>query len=103
MVPGTGNIFADLGYSDAADRQIKTHLAIEINALIQARKLKRAAAAQVLGIPQPKVSALANYRLEGFSVERMMGLLTALNQDVEIMIRPRTDQKTGHVVVSTLR
>jgi hypothetical protein len=49
------------------------------------------------------VSALANYRLDGFSVERLMGYLTALNQDVEIIIRPRRDRETGRVVVSAVR
>ncbi len=100
---GTGNVFADLGLADADERQTKTRLALEINSLIKARKLKQAAAGDVLGIPQPKVSALANYRLDGFSVERLMGFLTALNQDVEIIIRPRRDRETGRVVVSALR
>ncbi len=100
---GTANVFADLGYGDAEERQTKTRLAIEINGLIKARKLKQAEAGEVLGVPQPKVSALANYRLDGFSVERLMGFLTALSQDVEIIIRPRRDHRTGQVTVSALR
>ena len=86
---GTGNVFADLGYQDAAERQIKTRLALAVNELLKARKLKQREIAAVLGVPQPKVSALKNYRLDQFSVERLMEFLTALNQDVEIMIRPR--------------
>ncbi len=100
---GTANVFADLGYADADERQTKTRLALEINALIKARKLKQAEAGEILGVPQPKISALANYRLDGFSVERMMAFLTSLNQDVEIIIRPRRDRELGRVVVSTLR
>jgi predicted XRE-type DNA-binding protein len=85
---GTGNVFADLGYQDAAERQIKTRLALAVNELLKERKLKQREIATVLGVPQPKVSALKNYRLDQFSVERLMEFLTALNQDVEIMIRP---------------
>jgi predicted XRE-type DNA-binding protein len=100
---GTTNVFADLGYADAEDRQTKTRLALEINSIIKGRKLKQVEAGELLGIPQPKVSALANYHLDGFSVERLMSYLTALSQDVEIVIRPRHDREPGRVVVSALR
>jgi hypothetical protein len=46
-------------------------------------------AARVLGLAQPKVSALRNYRLTGFSLERLMTLLTALDKDIEIVIRQK--------------
>jgi predicted XRE-type DNA-binding protein len=97
---GTGNVFADLGYQDAAERQIKTRLALAVNELLKARKLKQREIAILLGVPQPKVSALKNYRLDQFSVERLMEFLTALNQDVEIMIRARHNtSETGHISV----
>lgn len=99
---GTGNIFADLGMPDAVERQTKTRLAMAINALLKERKLKQAEAAALLGIPQPKVSALVNYRLDGFSVERLMAFLTGLDQDVEIMIRPSRSGE-GQVSVHALR
>ena len=53
------------------------------------RKLTQAEAARVVGVTQPKVSALRHYKLGGFSVERLMTLLTALDQDVEILIRQK--------------
>ena len=84
---GTGNVFADLGYADAEERQTKLRLAHAINGVIARRRLTQAAAADKLGVNQPKVSALANYKLDGFSVERLMTFLTALDQDVEIVIR----------------
>lgn len=84
---GTGNVFADLGYPDTDERQTKLRLAHAINGLIARRRLTQAAAAEKLGVNQPKVSALARYKLEGFSVERLMTFLTALDQDVEIVIR----------------
>ena len=89
---GTGNVFADLGFPDAAERQAKLRLAYALNQVLEERKLSQADAAKVLGVTQPKVSALRHYKLAGFSVERLMNLLTALDQDVEIVIRqkPRT-------------
>jgi predicted XRE-type DNA-binding protein len=86
---GTGNLFADLGYADAEERQTKLRLAHAINEVIARRRLTQAAAAEKLSINQPKVSALANYKLDGFSVERLMTFLTALDQDVEIVIRKK--------------
>ena len=86
---GTGNVFADLGYPDAIERQAKVRLAYALNQLLGERKLTQAEAARVLGVAQPKVSALRRYKLAGFSVERLMTLLTALDQDVEIVIKPK--------------
>ena len=84
---GTANVFADLGYADAEDRQTKLRLAYAINGVIARQSLTQIAAAKKLKINQPKISALANYKLEGFSVERLMTFLTALDQDVEIIIK----------------
>jgi predicted XRE-type DNA-binding protein len=86
---GTGNVFADLGYADAEERQTKLRLAQAINGVITRRRLTQSAAAEKLSVNQPKVSALANYKLDGFSVERLMTSLTALDQDVEIVIRKK--------------
>ena len=98
---GTTNVFADLGYADAAERQTKTRLALAANELLKGRKRKQREIAALLGVPQPKVSALKNYRLDQFSIERLMEVLTALNQDVEIMIRPRA-KKGGAGRISVL-
>lgn len=92
---GTTNVFADLGYSDAKERQTKLRLAHAINEIIAELGLAQAAAAKLLGINQPKVSALVNYRLSGFSVERLMTLLTALDRDVDIVIRRRGKARGG--------
>ncbi|NEW87830.1 XRE family transcriptional regulator [Rhodopseudomonas sp. WA056] len=72
---GSGNVFADLGMADAEERQTKLRLAHALNAVIDRVRLSQATAAVRLGINQPKVSALRNYKLEGFSVERLMTLL----------------------------
>jgi predicted XRE-type DNA-binding protein len=92
---GTGNVFADLGYSDAEERQTKLRLAYAINGIVERRRMTQAAAAGKLGINQPKVSALANYKLDGFSVERLMTFLTALDQDVEIVIRKKPRSRSA--------
>jgi predicted XRE-type DNA-binding protein len=86
---GSGNVFADLGFPDADERQTKLRLAYALNAVMDAQRLTQAAAATRLGLNQPKVSALRNYKIEGFSVERLMTLLNALDQDVEIVIRAK--------------
>jgi predicted XRE-type DNA-binding protein len=100
---GTTNVFEDLGYADAADRQTKTRLAMAVNGLLNQRMLKQREIAVLLGVPQPKVSALKNYRLDQFSVEKLMAFLTALNQDVEIMIRPHAvPAEAGRISVLAL-
>lgn len=89
---GTSNVFADLGFPDAEERQTKLRLAHAINSILGDRQVLQVQAAELLGITQPKISALAHYKLEGFSVERLMTFLTSLDQDVEITIKkkPRT-------------
>ena len=86
---GTTNVFADLGYADAEERQTKLRLAHAINTILEKRHLVQADAAKVLGVNQPKVSALTRYKLEGFSVERLMLFLTSLDRDVEIIIKKK--------------
>src|SRR3990167_7619963 len=83
----SGNVFADLGLPDAEELDTKLRLAVELNRLLKLRRLSQVRAATLLGISQPKVSALKNYKLEGFSVERLMVLLTAMGLDVEIRIK----------------
>jgi predicted XRE-type DNA-binding protein len=89
VIHGTGNVFADLGYPDAEERQTKLRLAYAINRIVEGNRLSQVAAAELLGINQPKVSALLNYKLAGFSVERLMTFLTALDRDIEIVIRKK--------------
>ncbi len=64
---GTTNVFADLNFPDTAERQTKTRLALAVNELLKVRGLKQREVADLLHIPQPKVSALKHYRLDQFS------------------------------------
>ncbi|HTQ57599.1 MAG TPA: helix-turn-helix transcriptional regulator [Bryobacteraceae bacterium] len=100
VTAGSGNVFADLGIRDAAERQTKVRLALAINRVLAERRLPQAGAARRLGVSQPKVSALANYRLEGFSVDRLMRFLNALGRDVEIVIRSKPRSRTARIFVT---
>ena len=86
---GGGNVFADLNFPGAEERQTRLRLATTLNTILDDQHPTQAAAAARLGLNQPKISALRNCRLEGFSVERLMTLLTALDQDIEIVIRAK--------------
>jgi predicted XRE-type DNA-binding protein len=100
VVPSSGNVFADLGLSNAEEKQTKVRLAFAINQIIAGQRLSQAAAARSLEVNQPKISALRNYQLGGFSVERLMNFLTALDRDIEILIRakPRS-RKAARILV----
>jgi predicted XRE-type DNA-binding protein len=87
VVRSSGNVLRDLGVKNAEEKKTKVRLAVAINETLEQSRLRQAQAAERLGINQPKISALKNYRLEGFSVERLMGFLNALGRDVEIVIR----------------
>ena len=99
IVHGTGNVFADLELPDASDRMTRTKLAMAVNEIIKARRLKQGDAGRLLGIPQPKVSALVNYRLDGFSLEKLICFLNALARDVCLRIRPRPHGGFGGISV----
>ena len=88
--PSTGNVFADLGLADAGEHLIKAGLVVRIDRTIRQRKLTQAAAAQLMGIDQPKISAMLAGRFRGYSVERLMRFLVALGHDVEIVVKRRT-------------
>jgi predicted XRE-type DNA-binding protein len=104
VVKSSGNVFVDLGLRDAEYKQTRVRLAVAINQIIEAQRLSQTDAARLLAINQPKVSALVNYRLEGFSVERLMHFLNALGRDVEIVIRKKTRAKRpGRILVTGTR
>jgi predicted XRE-type DNA-binding protein len=96
-----GNVFTDLGLPHAEERQTQVRLAVAINQVIKERRLSQTGAADLLDINQPKISALANYQLDGFSVKRLMRFLNALGRDVEIVVRrkPRSG-KPGRILVT---
>ncbi len=96
---GTGNVFADLGFTNPAREELKARLILQIYRLIKARGLTQAGAGKILGIRQPQVSGLMRGQSGSFSVERLMDFLTALGQDVEITVKP-TRNRHGELSVT---
>src|SRR5256885_561250 len=87
VVEGSGNVFADLGYSDAEEHRTKAKLVARIAQQIKLQKLTQEQAAETLGIDQPKISAMLNGRFRGFSVYRLMRFIANLGVEVEIVTR----------------
>ena len=85
---GSGNVFKDLGIPNAEEHLVKAQLVIKIDTIMKQRRLKQAAAADLLGIKQPDVSKMLRGEFRQFSVERLLRFLVALNQDVEIVVKP---------------
>src|ERR1700720_1523864 len=85
--PSSGNVFADLNLSQADDLLAKAELAAKVIAEIQRRRMTQIQAAAILGIDQPKVSALRQGKLSGFSIERLVRFLLLLGRDVEITVK----------------
>jgi predicted XRE-type DNA-binding protein len=90
----SGNVFADLGLEDADELLIKAELARQISHIITQQQMTQAEAAERLGIDQPKVSALVNGKLSGFSTERLFRFLNALGQDVEIVVKTKPNSSS---------
>ncbi len=93
---GSGNVYEDLGFADSEERIAKAKFAMRINDVIEKRKLNQTQAGKILGINQPKISALANGQLSGFSMERLIHFLNLLNQDVEITIKTKRGRPNNH-------
>lgn len=105
VTSSSGNVFADIGVAEPEEELAKAQLASRIREVVRRSRLTQVAAAAVMGIDQPKVSALLNGRLTNFSSERLMRLLTRLGQDVEIVVKtkPRRRQRGRIRVVEEVR
>ncbi len=92
------NIFADLGFEKPEEEAAKVDLAYEIRAILIGRKLTQVSAAKLLGISQPDVSKLMNIRPYGFTLDRLLAVLTTLSRDIEIRVTkaPRS-RRAGHI------
>src|SRR3954449_4115432 len=85
---GSGNIFADLGLPNAEEHQLKAALVVQLKRLIAERELTQTGAAKLVKMKQPDLSKLLRGHLKLVSVEKLMRMLTAFDQDVEITIKP---------------
>ncbi|MBT3312709.1 MAG: XRE family transcriptional regulator [Desulfobacula sp.] len=94
---GSGNVFKDIGLDNPEERLKKAQIASAIYGIIQKRELTQIEAGKILGLRQPKVSALINGRLDGFSMDRLLGFLNKLGQDIEIIVQPKKKQVPSFV------
>ena len=90
---GSGNVFADIGAAHPDRVLARAQVMSRISEIIKERGLTQKDAAEVLGIPQPKISCLMNGKLSMFSLEHLFEFLNALDRDVEIIIKPKTKQE----------
>jgi predicted XRE-type DNA-binding protein len=100
FTPSSGNVFADLNLPNADDLLAKAELAAKIIAEIHRRRLTQSQAAAILGIDQPKISALKQGKLTGFSIERLVRFLLRLGRDVEIRVKGSSRSKSAKLRVA---
>lgn len=92
---GSRNVFKDLGVPNADAHFAKAELVFKIDTLMKERGLKQVQAAALFGIRQPDVSKMLRGEFRQFSVERLLRFLVALNQDVEIVVKPHRDRSNA--------
>jgi len=103
ITPGSGNVFADLGLKDADTLMAKSVLAIHIKRAIKARGLTQAAAADILGLDQPKVSAITSGRLDDFSTDRLLRFLNELGATFKSRFQCRIPKLAGMLCLPDVR
>ena len=89
---GSSNVFKDIGMPNPEEHLVKAQLVFKIDAIMKKRRLTQVQLADLLGIRQPDVSKMLSGEFRQFSVERLLRFLVALNQDVEIVVRPHRDR-----------
>ena len=97
---GSANIFEDLGLPDAAEMQVKATLAAKIGEILKQRHLTQVQAAEILGMPQPKLSNMLRGQFRGISEAKMLECMNRLGRDVQIVVRkPSRSKTTGRTIV----
>lgn len=102
---GTENIFADLGFAFPEEHLAKAKLAVQIIEIITERGLTQKAAAGILEIDQPKVSALMRGNLKNFSLDRLCRFLNKLDKDIDIVIKNKPVERAfgeTHIVMHSM-
>ena len=92
---GSGNVFKDLGVPNADEHMVKAQLVFKIDGIMKERRLTQVQAAALFGVRQPDVSIMLRGEFRQFSVERLLRFLVALDQDVEIVVRPHLDRSNA--------
>ncbi len=89
IAASSGNVFADLGDTQASESLLKSRLAQRLAKVIEAKGLTQSEVASILQIDQPKVSKILRGRLREFSTDRLFRFLNALDQDIQIVIKAK--------------
>jgi predicted XRE-type DNA-binding protein len=89
---GSGNVFRDIGVPNAEEHLVKAQLVFKIDTILKKRGLKQVEAAELFGVRQPDVSKMLRGEFRQFSVERLLRFLVALDQDVEIVVKPHRNR-----------
>jgi predicted XRE-type DNA-binding protein len=100
VTSGSGNVYADLGYENPEEMLLKAHLVMLLSKAIKAKGLNQYQAAELLGIDQPKVSALVRGQFRGYSLERLFKFLNALDVEVNVKSKPEERERSYTTVGS---
>ena len=92
---GSRNVFKDIGVPNAEQHLVKAQLVFKIDRIMKARRLKQVEAADLFGVRQPDVSKMLHGEFRQFSVERLLRFLVALDQDVQIVVKPHGDGRNA--------
>ena len=92
---GSRNVFKDIGLPNAEEHLVKAQLVFKIDAIMKDRGLKQVEAADLFGVRQPDVSKMLRGEFRQFSVERLLRFLVALDQDVEIVVKPHRNRNNA--------
>ena len=87
LVRGSGNVFADFAEANAEAEQLKATLAAQIIRVLDARGLTVRAAAELTGTAAADFSRIRKAKLDRFTIDRLMMVLSRLDQHVEVEVR----------------
>ncbi len=88
ITPSSGNIFLDLGFppGEAENLKIRAHLMSELREILRQRDLRQAEAAELLGVTQPRINDLMRGKIERFSIDTLVNMLTLAGAQVTIHV-----------------
>lgn len=86
MTESSGNVFADLGFENPEEEQLKAQLVREIRGILKSRRLTLARAAKALDLEQADVSALLSGRTENLTLEGLLRSIRKLDRDVSVVV-----------------
>jgi predicted XRE-type DNA-binding protein len=86
----SGNAFRDLGFApmEAESLRLRAQLMVELRRLIEERKLTQNSAAKLFGVTQPRISDLVRGKIDLFSVDTLVDMLTRAGIRVELRLAP---------------